>query len=86
MNILQVVLRKENEENDDYMKLLGSLGSSRTARISGVYITEVLTLNDPRRWMFELDDATKRKITGMMDRTEFQVFLKEDLPPNVNIL
>lgn len=68
------------------MELLELLGPFEKGGILGVCVTEVLTPNDSRSWMPEPDDAKKKGVTGLMDRKAFEVVLKEDVPPNVNIL
>lgn len=44
-----------------------------------MYVTEVLTTNDPRKNWKEFDAAREREITGLIQRAVFEAVGREDI-------
>ena len=53
---------------------------------TGVHLTEIIPLGDPRAYSAEMTAAKKAEIRSLLERKTFKVILKEELPTNGNIL
>ena len=51
-----------------------------------VFLTEVLSPNDPRASSARMSEAKKAEIKGLLERGTFKVILREEVPPNANVL
>ena len=51
-----------------------------------VHLTEVIHPNDPRATSSDLSQAKLDEIRGLLDRETFSVILREDIPPDGNVL
>jgi len=51
-----------------------------------VYMTEIIDVNDPRSCSKKMDDAKRSEIRNLLQRGTFKVILREELPPDGNIL
>ena len=51
-----------------------------------VFLTEIITKKDPRPKSKEMTEAKKTEIRNLLKRGTFKVVLKEDVPPDGNVL
>ena len=73
------------------MDLGGALGRFGTTSVeaqttTGVHLTEIITRGDPRAYSPEMNAAKKAEIKNLLERGTFKVILKEELPPDGNVL
>lgn len=60
--------------------------SSQINKYLSVQLTEVPPINDPRSYSPEFTAAEMREIEGLVEKGTWKFVLKEDIPPNANIL
>lgn len=53
---------------------------------SQVFLTEILDVGDPRVSSKEMNDAKRKEITNLINRGTFKIILKEEIPPDGNVL
>ena len=63
-----------------------SLKGFATEESEDAFLTEVLTPNDPRSSSSRMTDAKRAEIKGLLERGTFKVILREEIPPNGNVL
>ena len=63
-----------------------SLKGFATEESEDAFLTEVLNPNDPRSSSSRMTDAKRAEIKGIMERGTFKVILREEIPPNGNVL
>ena len=73
------------------MELGGTLRRFGTTSVEAetttdVLLTEIITRGDPRAYSPEMIAAKKAAIKNLLERGTFKVILKEELPPDGNIL
>eukprot|EP00171_Calliarthron_tuberculosum_P023641 IDg23641t1 len=53
---------------------------------SSVFLTEIIDQKDPRAKSWEMTAAKKSEIAGLLSRGTFKVILREEVPPDANVL
>ena len=51
-----------------------------------IHLTEILQSDDPRKSSAEMSEAKRREIKGLLDPGTFKIILREDIPPDGNVL
>ena len=73
------------------MELGGALSRLGTTSVeaettTGVHLTEITTRGDPRAYSPQMTATKKAEIKNLLERGTFKVILKEEIPPDGNIL
>eukprot|EP00171_Calliarthron_tuberculosum_P003447 IDg3447t1 len=50
------------------------------------FLTEIIDTKDPRSTFVAMIEAKQNEICGLLDRGTFKLILREDVPPDANIL
>ena len=51
-----------------------------------IHLTEILQGDGPRANSREMSEAKRKEIKGLLDRSTFKIILREDIPPDGNVL
>ena len=68
------------------MELRNTLSEYRSEDDVNVFMAEVINENDPRSSFPQMTEAKRQEIRGLLERGAFKVILREEIPPDANVL
>ena len=84
-SITHVIPDPAERGDRELQTMLHAMQQFRTPEPNGVFVTEVISLKDPRANSVRFEEAKRKELQGLFERGVFDIVCREELPPSANV-